>query len=396
MNKLGQDGLKVTTFTSESRFLLFEQWKMSGDPIMAIVQSTPSGICITDEQGFFEYVNPAYCAIYGYQVAELIGEKFTIVVPASQKARLIELHDRFIAGTNEVRGEWPVRNKSGEELFILADAVRIIGSDGRPKKVTFVTDITARKKAEDELSRSEALLREALIHQSRMAAVGEMIENIAHQWRQPLHTLGLFVQIIDHEYKTGELNQDGMDTFVKNAMGQIMHMSDTVDDFHNFFRPDKMKVRFTVQAEVSRTLSLLEATFQTEQMQVSTEAGEDQVVEGYPNEFCQVLLNIISNARDALKERKPPEPSIRIRIAREGDRVVVLIADNAGGIPEEMIGKVFDPYFTTKGPDVGTGVGLFMSKTIIEKSMGGSLTVRNGVEGAEFRIMICATTPEGR
>ena len=168
-------------------------------------------------------------------------------------------------------------------------------------------------------------------------------------------------------------------------------MSSTVDDFRNFFSPDKKKVRFTVQDEVRRTLSLLEETFNAERIQVSTETGENEEVEGYPNEFCQVLLNIISNARDALKERKPPEPRIQIRIGREGHQVVILIADNAGGIPEEIIGKVFDPYFTTKGPDAGTGVGLFMSKTIIEKSMGGSLTVRNGVEGAEFRIMICAT-----
>jgi two-component system, chemotaxis family, CheB/CheR fusion protein len=305
MNKPGQDGPKVAPLTSESRFVLFEQWKMSGDLIMAIVQSTPSGICITDEQGFFEFVNPAYCAIYGYQLDELIGKHFTIVVPASHKSWLIELHDKFIAGINEMRGEWPVRNKSGEELFILADAVRIIGLNGRPKKVTFVTDITARKKAEDELSRSEALLREALIHQSRMAAVGEMIGNIAHQWRQPLNMLGLLVQTIDHGYKTGDLNHVEMDVFINKAMGQILHMSDTVDDFRNFFSPDKKKVRFTVQDEVRRTLSLLEETFNEERI------------------------------------------------------------------------------------DAGTGVGLYMSKTIIEKSMGGSLTVRNGVEGAEFRIVIC-------
>jgi PAS domain S-box-containing protein len=221
MNKPGQDGPKVAPLAAESRLLLFEQWKMSGDLIMAIVQSTPSGICITDEQGFFEFVNPAYCAIYGYQLDELIGKHFTIVVPESHKSWLIELHDKFIAGINEMRGEWPVRNKSGEERFILADAVRIIGLDGRPKKVTFVSDITARKKAEDELSRSEALLREALIHQSRMAAVGEMIGNIAHQWRQPLNMLGLLVQTIGHGYKTGDLNQVEMDDFINKAMEQI-------------------------------------------------------------------------------------------------------------------------------------------------------------------------------
>jgi signal transduction histidine kinase len=135
-------------------------------------------------------------------------------------------------------------------------------------------------------------------------------------------------------------------------------------------------------------LSLLEGSFQGQQIAIEVDVKGDPVVHGYPNEFSQVLLNILINARDALTERETAGPRVLITIGTDGSRAVVTIADNAGGIPEEIIGKIFDPYFTTKGPQAGTGVGLFMSKTIIEKNMGGLLAVRNAEDGAEFRIEI--------
>jgi C4-dicarboxylate-specific signal transduction histidine kinase len=112
------------------------------------------------------------------------------------------------------------------------------------------------------------------------------------------------------------------------------------------------------------------------------------LVEGYRNEYAQVLINILMNARDVLRDRKIGEPTVLVKVERQGARSVVTIADNAGGIAMEIIDKVFDPYFTTKGPDKGTGIGLFMSKAMIERNMDGSLTVRNTSEGAEFRIEV--------
>jgi signal transduction histidine kinase len=132
----------------------------------------------------------------------------------------------------------------------------------------------------------------------------------------------------------------------------------------------------------------MEGSFQGQQTAIEVAQKGDPVVHGYPNEFSQVLLNILMNARDALTERGVAQPKVLIIISEQGERAVVTIADNAGGIPEEIIGKIFDPYFTTKGPQFGTGVGLFMSKTIIEKNMGGLLTVRNVAGGAEFKIEV--------
>jgi C4-dicarboxylate-specific signal transduction histidine kinase len=165
-------------------------------------------------------------------------------------------------------------------------------------------------------------------------------------------------------------------------------MSKTIDDFRNYFRPDKEKVEFRVRETIDATLSLIKDSFRSRYINIDVVAENDPIIYGYRNEFSQVLLNILNNARDILTERAIEEPRVMIRIFTEGGRAVVTIADNAGGIPEEIKGKIFDPYFTTKGPQAGTGVGLFMSKAIIENSMGGKLTGRNIADGAEFRIEV--------
>ena len=236
----------------------------------------------------------------------------------------------------------------------------------------------------DELGEKDRLL----IQQSRQAAMGEMIGNIAHQWRQPLNNLSLLIQQAQIYYELGQFNREFLDENVKRSMEIIQHMSRTIDDFRNYFKPEKEKVEFRVHEAVAKTLSLMEGSFSQQQISIDVDAKEDPTIYGYPNEFSQVLLNILINARDALTERRVDRPQVTIQIGTEDSRAVVTIADNAGGIPEEIIGKIFDPYFTTKGPQAGTGVGLFMSKSIIEKNMGGRLTARNTTSGAEFRVEV--------
>lgn len=228
-----------------------------------------------------------------------------------------------------------------------------------------------------------------LIQQSRQAAMGEMIGNIAHQWRQPLNILGLTVQQLQLYYDLDHFDRAFLVESVGKSMELIHHMSQTIDDFRHFFKPDKEKIEFKVQDSIARTMSLLEGTFQAPSISVEIIAKDDPVMSGYPNEFSQVFLNILVNAKDALIERNIGRPEITVTISSEDGCAAVTVADNAGGIPEEIVGKIFEPYFTTKGPQGGTGVGLFMSKIIIEKNMGGRLTVRNTAEGAEFRIEVC-------
>jgi PAS domain S-box-containing protein len=227
-----------------------------------------------------------------------------------------------------------------------------------------------------------------LIQQSRQAAMGEMISNIAHQWRQPLNTLALSVQEAKMMYFFGECNAEFMQENTAKSMELIQHMSQTIDDFRDYLKPDRAKTHFQVAEVVASTLLLVEASFQHHRVSIEIVTRQAPVIFGYRNEFAQTLLNILNNARDALTEREIERPQVTVTLSSEGERAVVTVTDNAGGIPEKIIDRIFDPYFTTKGPQAGTGLGLFMSKIIVEKNLGGSLTVRNTAQGAEFRIEI--------
>ncbi|UFS69969.1 GAF domain-containing protein [Geomonas sp. RF6] len=291
---------------------------------------------------------------------------------------------------------------AGEKDFFDVQQVELLQQMGA--EISFALDTlqqsALRKEAEQALQaetferlRAVESLRQneqMLIHQSRQAAMGEMLGNIAHQWRQPLNRLGLLVQQTQFVYSLGDFDGEYLEKNTEKAMEVIRHMSQTIDDFRDFFRPDKEKVRFNVRNEVIKTLSLMEGSLQGQVMSIDigVDVQDDPVVEGYPNEFSQVLLNILNNARDALAERRVADPKVTIRVRSEKGKTVVSIADNAGGIPAAIMDRIFEPYFTTKGPQCGTGLGLFMSKTIIEKNMGGVIVARNIDDGAEFIIEI--------
>ena len=263
----------------------------------------------------------------------------------------------------------------------------------------------ARRRAMERALKEETLERlrvmeslhekdQLLMQQSRLAAMGEMINNIAHQWRQPLNVVGLIVQELQLIHDQDGLSKKFFDEEVAKIMKVLMHMSQTIDDFRSFFRPDKKKEPFLASQVVTRTFSLIEGNFKNLQIGIDVKTADESEIYGYPNEYSQVLLNILINARDAFCERSVENPQITINAFTQNGKSVVTIADNAGGIPEGIIHKVFDPYFTTKGPDKGTGVGLYMSKAIIDKSMNGRLTVCNTDAGAEFRIEIPNHRPE--
>ena len=238
--------------------------------------------------------------------------------------------------------------------------------------------------AVDELRQKDQML----ILQDRQAIMGEMINNIAHQWRQPLNMLGLIIQNLPMFYDTVEFNREFLEENTGKSMELIQHMSRTIDDFRNFFKSDKKKLIFNINQVITLTLSIIGQSFQNQNISIAFDHEGSPMANGYPNEYAQVLLNILMNARDALVEQNVDCARISIHAFEDAGASVVIISDNADGIAEEIIDKLFDPYFTTKGPEKGTGIGLFMSKTIIEKNMGGKLTVRNTSSGAEFRIEV--------
>jgi len=284
----------------------------------------------------------------------------------AQGEELLAQSEELQAQNEELARLWEKSRQSEEELQRLNDAL-----DKR------VAERTRELREKDHL----------LIQQSRLAAMGEMINNIAHQWRQPLNALGLLVQQTSLLYELGELDKETVEDGAKKSMSLINHMSQTIDDFRNFFKPNKERVVFNVAEEIKKTLSLIEGSLHGKHIDVQMAQKEDPAVTGFPNEFAQALINIINNAKDVLVERNVQAPQVLITVDAEEGRAVVTISDNAGGIPDNVVDKIFTPYFTTKGPS-GTGVGLFMSKNIIENNMGGVLTVRNIEEGAEFRIVL--------
>lgn len=268
-------------------------------------------------------------------------------------------------------------------------------------------DITERKKTEMALAEKRQQLEELnhtlerrigetvadirrkdqmLIQQGRQAAMGEMIHNIAHQWRQPLNNVGLIIQNLAFMFSSGELTDDELQREVRNAMDVLCFMSRTIDDFRNFFHQEKEKQGFPIQTVVQRTLDFIAPSLRERSIAVDVAACEEVAAFGYPNEYSQVLLNILNNSRDVLMERGTTSPRISIRVFSENGLAVVTVRDNGGGIAEDVLPRIFDPYFSTKEPGKGTGIGLYMSRVIIEKNMGGNLRARTIEDGAEFRI----------
>jgi C4-dicarboxylate-specific signal transduction histidine kinase len=227
-----------------------------------------------------------------------------------------------------------------------------------------------------------------LIQQSKLASLGEMIGNIAHQWRQPLNALGLVIQNIDFSYKTGELNDEIMDKSVNKVNLLTKNMSDTIDDFRNFFKPNKESEIFKLSSLVKDTLSLVDATFEHHNIKIKGFDDVEISVYGFRNEFSQTVLNILNNGKDAFFDNKTKNPLIEIEIGHDHKYGFVKIRDNAGGITPSILNKIFDPYFTTKEEGKGTGIGLYMAKIIIEQNMNGKLEVKNIDNGAEFTIKI--------
>jgi len=236
-----------------------------------------------------------------------------------------------------------------------------------------------------------------LIQQSKLAAMGEMIGNIAHQWRQPLNALGLVMQNIQFAYNMGDLDDKFMEKSINKTNILTSSMSKTIDDFRNFFKPNKTKEYFKINKTVKKAIYLIESTFEHNYIEIEKDfSKEDIEVYGFANEFSQSILNILSNAKDALIEKRVEDAKVKIRVYKDKNSAIVQIEDNAKGISKDIKEKIFEPYFTTKEEGKGTGIGLYMTKTIIENSMGGEISVENTDLGACFTICVPLLSKENK
>jgi C4-dicarboxylate-specific signal transduction histidine kinase len=227
-----------------------------------------------------------------------------------------------------------------------------------------------------------------LIQQSRMAMMGEMIRMIAHQWRQPLAAISATSASIELKAGLNKLDNDVAIQKAQDISNFSQHLSKTIDDFRNFFKQNKEKGETTYSEVISSVFGIIEISLINKNIQLQQELNCHEQFSTYPNELKQVVLNLIKNAEDVLLERSIKDPSIKITTYTNENNYILEVSDNAGGISEDIIKKIFDPYFSTKTKKDGTGLGLYMSKTIIEEHCGGELSVSNSEDGAVFKIVL--------
>ena len=219
---------------------------------------------------------------------------------------------------------------------------------------------------------------EIMFRQSRLAAMGEMIGNIAHQWRQPLNALSLIIQSFQTKRMLGvELDDEFIDAQVKEGALLADNMSKTIDDFRNFFNPNKKTKLFSIENNIKKSAEIFRVYFKKYGIHINIICKDDFKIFGYPNEFSQVIINLFSNSKDALVEKDPKIKLIEVVIYSDALNGYIEVYDNGGGIKEDMIDRVFEPYLTTKHKSAGTGIGLYMSEQIIEKQMEGEIIAQN-------------------
>jgi len=362
------------------------------------------------------WVNRWMEEVTGYAREEMVGRS-TRMYYASEAAfeAFGRAADAELSKGLHYETELELLRKDATSIWVSYNGRAVDPHDPSRGTLCVLADITARKEFERQLGAKqgqlEALNRSleervglavgelrakdrVLITQGRQAAMGEMLGNIAHQWRQPLNALGLVLSDLKDAARFGELDTAAVNAAVSESNRLIQSMSRTIRDFSEFFRPEKEKVEFSVLEQVAETRRLLDASLRHSEVQLEVEEGPDVRLFGYPNEYSQVLLNLISNAKQAIAGRQPGKGKVTLRLSIRDGFACLTVRDNGGGVPEEIVDRIFEPYFSTK-PD-GTGIGLYMSRQIVERSMGGRIEVRNVDGGAEFDLLTPLAEAGGR
>lgn len=332
---------------------------------------------------------------YGYAFGE-IHDFMTIVYEDDRQLLKDTIAGALLHNLNSFSLTYRVYEKNGEIKWVFNRSIIIKDHMG---KVThfygYVNDITQMKLNEQELEQkvSDEVEKNVekdrlLAHQSKLASMGEMIGNIAHQWRQPLNNINLLIHYVRDNIKN--FKEDELKETIAQAKLQIDFMSQTIDDFRNFYQPNKDKVKFDIKTSIIEASKVLTTPF--EKLGINLEINAENIeIYNYKNEFQQVIINILNNAYDAalLKiNEKGFKPKVSIDINVKNNNVYIYLKNNCGNATEEVIDRMFEPYFTTKFENRGTGVGLYMSKTIIEKNMNGSICTINEDDGVKFTIVL--------
>ena len=399
-----------------------EELRESEEKYRTYINTTPLAVLVFDSSRKIIDLNPGAENMFGYDKPELITMELDDLLADGDSDTKREIAELM---TDNRRHGFLLQmfTKSRELIYATVSSIQI--EDDR--FVAFCQDITKRILLEQELKEINDNLKEQvksevdknmkqdqiIQQQKKLVDMGMMVSAIAHQWRQPLNALALCVQDVKEEFREGEVTDAYLEMFEANTMKLIMHMSKTIDDFRDFFLPDKTETDFSIIDELNDLVRLLnvQVTSRNIDMKLSCTCGRkkircDQVkgnincvndkalVRGFPGEFKQVVINLIYNSVDAIEERMRKEPGLKGIISIDVDsglkRMELCVTDNGTGIPEDAAPHIFDPYYTTKPEGKGTGIGLYMSKVIIENHMDGKLYTGEVKEGARMVIELPA------
>lgn len=251
-------------------------------------------------------------------------------------------------------------------------------------------ELQLQKRVDEEVKKREE--REKVLQsQAKMAAMGEMMDAVAHQWKQPLNALSMYSDLLKMDFAAGEVTETYIDQFVDDLQDQITHMVSTLSEFRTFFRPDKSMQPFGIKRCMQSVLVLVNDEMLHNNITINVESVQEIIINGIENEFKHLLLNLLSNAKDALLERNSSARMIFVRFYTNGQKTCIEVEDTAGGVDKNVINDIFKPNFTTKGLEKGTGIGLYMSTQIAQK-LHGALSVSNTENGALFRLEVPAFT----
>ncbi len=347
-----------------------------------LLDSLPNPVYYKDTNGRFIRCNSSFAKLIHKKKQEIIGKLaysfFSKEI--SERHKLIDENIMKTLGRNDDRIAYT--NPFGEIRYLNLSKAVYLNDDGIVGGIVCVmTDITERIKE-----------KEFLIQQSKLAEMGEMIASIAHQWHEPLIELSALVQKIELLYSINKIDEIYMTNFVKNSMKQIKYMSETLSDFRNFLKPSYKKQKFDIKNVIREVLEIVGRQIFYFNIHVSLEylpSNEKFYIFGYKNEFKQVLLNIINNAKNKIIRRNEEiefNAKIIILVEKKDKYTLIQIKDNGGAIDNNIVDKIFDPFFSTKVD--GTGFGLYLAKLIIEDKMFGKISVKNNNGFVVFSIKL--------
>ena len=352
--------------------------------VLSAFERSNISVLITNLAGDIQYVNPSWCRVTGYSKEELLGKNPRIVKSGAISSQDYKKMWEELTSGRVWNSELKNRAKDGSEFWEDSTIMPSFDTYGTiDGYIAFKLEISDKMRMREEIKAQEELM----IIQSRHAAMGEMISMIAHQWRQPISVIAMDANNVLVDIELDSLENDSLKVDITDILKQVKYLSKTIDDFRDFFKPAKIKDEVLISDIFIESFSVIAKSLENNNIEVENHFHTKIKVFIYSRELLQVIINILKNAKEALLENRENSRKIINKVYEENQNIVITICDNAGGIDNSVIERIFDPYFTTKDEINGTGIGLYMSKTIIEKHFNGSLEAYNRVDdGVCFKI----------